>query len=76
MQDTGSSEVTLRGIYTTRTEDGSQTQLTAHLLVGGNAATLLEALVARLSVEPGVHDVHWHSADEPNLTPAIVVSHD
>jgi putative Mg2+ transporter-C (MgtC) family protein len=76
VQDTGSSEVILRGIYTTRTEDGSRTQLTAHLLVGGNAPTLLEALVARLSLEPGIHDVHWHSADEPDLAPAIAVSHD
>jgi hypothetical protein len=29
-----------------------------------------------LSLEPGIHDVHWHSADEPDLTPPIAVSHD
>jgi hypothetical protein len=35
-QDTGGSEVILRGIDTTRTEEGTETRLTAHLLVGGN----------------------------------------
>lgn len=76
VQDTGGSDVILRGMDTTRADDGSETLLTAHLLVGGNAATLLEALVARLSLEPGIHDVHWHSADEPDLAPALSPSRD
>ena len=72
MQDTSGSEVTLSGIDTTRTDDGTQTRLTAHLLIGGDAAARLEALVARLSLEPGLYGVHWHSADEPDtaLLPA------
>jgi putative Mg2+ transporter-C (MgtC) family protein len=72
VQDATSSEVTLSGIDTTRSDDGTQTQLTAHLLVGGDAAARLEALVARLSLEPGLYGVHWHSAGEPDtaLLPA------
>lgn len=37
MQDTSKSEVILRGMDTTRSEEGSQTRLTADLLVGGDA---------------------------------------
>lgn len=76
VQETGSSEATLRGMDTTRTDDGSETRLTAHLLLRGDAASHLEALVARLSLEPGIHDVHWHSADEPDLAQALTASHD
>jgi putative Mg2+ transporter-C (MgtC) family protein len=74
VQDTGNSEVILRGVDTTRSDDGSQTRLTAHLLVGGDAAPRLEQLVSRLSLEPGIYGVHWHSADEPDLAPALAVS--
>jgi hypothetical protein len=42
----------------------------AHLLVGGDTAARLEALVARLSLEPGLYTVHWHRADEPD--PALI----
>ncbi len=42
------SEVILRGVDTTRSDDGSQTRLTAHL----------EQLVSRLSLEPGIYSVH------------------
>ncbi|HUK68928.1 MAG TPA: MgtC/SapB family protein [Streptosporangiaceae bacterium] len=74
VQDTSSSEVILRGMDTTRNEEGSQTRLTADLLVGGDAAARLEQLVSRLSLEPGIYGVHWHSADEPDLAPALAVS--
>ena len=76
MQETGSSEAILRGMDTTRTDDGSETRLTAHLLLHGDAATRLEALFARLSLEPGIHDVHWHSADETDLAQALAASQD
>ncbi len=66
----------MTGIDTTYTEEGSDTRLTANLLVGGGAATFMEALVARLSLEPGIHDVHWHSADEPDLASTLAVSHE
>jgi hypothetical protein len=55
----------LRGIDTTRTAKGSETRLTANLLLSGDAATSLEKLVARLSLEPGIHGVHWHAAADP-----------
>jgi hypothetical protein len=33
--------------------------------------TSMEQLVARLSLEPGLRTVHWHSADESDLPPAL-----
>jgi len=75
VQDTGPSEVIfLRGIDTTRAGDGSETRLTAHLLAGRDAASRLEQLVSRLSLEPGIHGVHWHSADELDLASALAAS--
>jgi putative Mg2+ transporter-C (MgtC) family protein len=69
VQDTTKSEVVLTGIDATRSEDGTETRLTAHLLVGGDAPQLLEELVARVSLEPGIRTVHWHSADEADRPP-------
>jgi putative Mg2+ transporter-C (MgtC) family protein len=74
VQDTSNSEMILRGVDTPRSDDGSQTRLTAHLLAGGDAAARLEQLVSRLSLEPGIHSVHWHNADERGLAPALAVS--
>lgn len=78
VQDTGNSEalseVILRGVDTTRSDDGSQTRLTADLLIGGDATARLEHLVSRLSLEPGIYGVHWHSAGEPALALALAVS--
>jgi putative Mg2+ transporter-C (MgtC) family protein len=69
VQNTGGSEVILRGLDTTRTEEGTETRLSASLLLDGDAATRLENLVARLSIEPGIQAVHWHSAGkDPVLT--------
>jgi putative Mg2+ transporter-C (MgtC) family protein len=39
------------------------------LLLAGDAATRLEQLVSRLSLEPGIHAVHWHTADDPSPCP-------
>ncbi|HEY6791024.1 MAG TPA: hypothetical protein VI365_27320 [Trebonia sp.] len=39
------------------------------LLLAGDAATRLEQLVSRLSLEPGIHAVHWHTADDPSPLP-------
>ncbi len=41
-------------------------QLRAEVLIEGNAATTLDALVTRLSLEPGVRSVSWRSED-PDL---------
>jgi hypothetical protein len=40
-------------VHTTRTDDRSETRLTAHLLPRRGAATRPQALAARLSLEPG-----------------------
>ena len=63
VQDAVGSDVILRGVETTRTEDGA-VRLSALLLLDGKAPTHLETLVARLSLEPGIHAVHWHAAGE------------
>jgi len=65
VQHTSGHDLILRGVRTTRDETGAEVQLSAYLLVDGNAASRLEQLVARLSLEPGIHEVHWHSAAEP-----------
>jgi putative Mg2+ transporter-C (MgtC) family protein len=73
VQDTAKSEVVLTGIDTTRTDDGTETHLTARLLAGDDAAQRLEELVARVSLEPGIRGVHWHSTDEPSPAPPLAV---
>ena len=73
VQDTTKSEVVLTGIDAARSDDGTETRLTAHLLVGDDAAQLLEQLVARVSLEPGIRTVHWHSADELDRPPPLPV---
>jgi putative Mg2+ transporter-C (MgtC) family protein len=73
VQDASKSEVVLTGIDATRTDDGAETRLTAHLLVGGDPAQLLEELVARISLEPGIRAVHWHSADQLEAAPVLAV---
>ena len=65
VQHTSGGEVILRGINTTRTNQACDTRLTAHLLLDGDAPSRLETLIARLSLEPGIHAVHWHTDDEP-----------
>jgi putative Mg2+ transporter-C (MgtC) family protein len=67
VQHTTGGDVVLRGIYTDRDQVDSDTRLTAQLLLDGDAPTVLERLIARLSIEPGIHAVHWHSADDPDL---------
>jgi putative Mg2+ transporter-C (MgtC) family protein len=65
VQNTGTSDVILRGVETIRTEEGAETKLSASLLLDGDAASRLETIVARLSIEPGIQAVHWHSAAAP-----------
>ena len=76
VQNTGGSEVILRGVETTRTEDGNETRLSAFLLVDGDAPTRLENLVSRLAVEPGIQAVHWHSAEQEPLPASAAPSDD
>jgi putative Mg2+ transporter-C (MgtC) family protein len=76
VQNTGGSEVILRGLETTRAEEGNETRLSASLLLDGDAATRLENLVARLSIEPGIQAVHWHSANQEPLPATAAAGND
>jgi putative Mg2+ transporter-C (MgtC) family protein len=62
VQNTGTGDVILRGWSPPRAAAGTETQLSASLLLDGDAATRLENLVARLSLEPGIQAVHWQGA--------------
>jgi putative Mg2+ transporter-C (MgtC) family protein len=47
-------------------EDSAATalvQIRVDMLIEGDAHTLLDGLVTRLSIEPGVHTVSWHAED-------------
>ena len=76
VQNTGGSEVILRGVQTTRSESGTETTLSASLLLDGDAPSRLENLVARLSIEPGIQGVHWRSADQEPLPASAAVGDD
>jgi putative Mg2+ transporter-C (MgtC) family protein len=69
VQHTSGNDVILRGMRATRDDDGGDVRLSAQLLVEGNAPARLENLVARLSLEPGIHAVHWHAAEDPDPVP-------
>jgi hypothetical protein len=47
--------------------------LSCGALIGADAAQRLEELVARVSLEPGIRTVHWHSVDETELAPTLAV---
>lgn len=64
VQNTGGGEVILRGLNADRAQTEGDSRLTAHLLLDGDAPARLEQLVARLSLEPGIHSVHWHTDDD------------
>jgi putative Mg2+ transporter-C (MgtC) family protein len=76
VQNTGGSDVILRGMETTRTGEGAETRLSAALLLDGDAAARLENLVARLSIEPGIQAVHWHSAEQEPMPASAAASDD
>lgn len=72
VQHTSGNDVILRGMRTSRLPDSGDgqsgdVQVSAQLLLDGDAPALLEKFVARLSLEPGIHAVHWHSADDPDV---------
>ncbi|MFB7509074.1 MgtC/SapB family protein [Streptomyces broussonetiae] len=48
-----------------RRDDEGTTSLRAAVALNGDPARALEQLIARLSLEPGVHDLHWHLDDTP-----------
>ncbi|MER5545979.1 MgtC/SapB family protein [Streptomyces sp. NPDC001118] len=50
------------GLRVRRDDEGS-TSLRAAVALNGDPARALEQLIARLSLEPGVRDLHWHLDD-------------
>ncbi|MFJ9931441.1 hypothetical protein ACIRU5_36175 [Streptomyces misionensis] len=47
-----------------REDDDQATSLRATVTTDGQVAPALEQVIARLSLEPGVRDLHWHLEDE------------
>lgn len=47
-----------------RREDEHTTKIRATVAVTGDPARALEQLITRLSLEPGVRDLHWHLTEE------------
>ena len=47
-----------------RRERAEVTSLRATVAIGGDVAQALEQVISRLSLEPGVSDLHWHLEDD------------
>ncbi|QDQ10107.1 MgtC/SapB family protein [Streptomyces spectabilis] len=58
-----SSDPRLAGLRIRRGEDGGTTALEAAVTLDGAPGADMEQLVTRLSLEPGVRDLHWHLTD-------------
>jgi putative Mg2+ transporter-C (MgtC) family protein len=65
VQYTAGGDLILSGMHSSRADGTDTVELSAHLLLDGDAPALLEQLIARLSLEPGIHAVHWHTAGDP-----------
>jgi putative Mg2+ transporter-C (MgtC) family protein len=69
VQQTTGGDIILRGMHTSRAgADG--VEISAQLLLDGDAPALLEQLIARLSLEPGIHAVDWHTDTDSVSAPA------
>ena len=70
LQALAGGHITLRGLssHTSDEDPAAATTLQADLLIEGSAAAHLDALVSRLSLEPGVRTVSWHhqNTDTPD----------
>ena len=62
------NDFVLRGIHPGRGADDN-VALTAYLLSDGHAPVRLEQLVAELSLQPGVHAVHWYAGEQDDPMP-------
>ncbi|WJV50358.1 MgtC/SapB family protein [Streptomyces flavofungini] len=59
-----STDPRLAGLRVRRGEDDDSTALEAAVVLDGAPGADMEQLVTRLSLEPGVRDLHWHLADQ------------
>ncbi|MBD0671338.1 MgtC/SapB family protein [Streptomyces sp. CBMA156] len=64
LQALAASGLAPTGLRARRTDQGDATSLRATVAITGQVAPALEQVVARLSLEPGVRDLHWHLEDE------------
>ncbi|GAA1983464.1 MgtC/SapB family protein [Kitasatospora viridis] len=51
-----------------RREREDTASLRATVAITGDVAAALEQVVSRLSLEPGIQDLHWHLEEEPDRT--------
>jgi putative Mg2+ transporter-C (MgtC) family protein len=63
VQHAGSNDMALRGVHTGQASN-DEVILTAHLLMDGHTPARLERLVSELSLQPGIHAVHWYAGDQ------------
>ncbi len=68
LQTLADPDITLHGLTSAADPEDptGPVELRAEVLIEGNAAALLDGLVTRLSLEPGVRTVSWR-ADDPDL---------
>lgn len=64
LQALAASGLAPTGLRVRRTDSGDATSLRATVAVTGEVAPGLEQVVTRLSLEPGVRDLHWHLEGE------------
>ncbi|MFV5996628.1 MgtC/SapB family protein [Streptomyces sp. NPDC056231] len=69
LQALAGSQLAPIGLRARREDNGDTTSLRAAVAISGPVAPALEPVIARLSLEPGVHDLHWHLHDEPEPHP-------
>ncbi|MER6302372.1 MgtC/SapB family protein [Kitasatospora sp. NPDC001539] len=65
LQALAASGLAPTGLRARRTEQGDATSLRATVSTTGQVTPALEQVVTRLSLEPGVRDLHWHLDDDP-----------
>ncbi|SOB85390.1 MgtC/SapB family protein [Streptomyces sp. 1331.2] len=65
LQALAASGLAPTGLRARRTEQGDATNLRATVATTGQVAPALEQVVTRLSLEPGVRDLHWHLDEDP-----------
>ncbi|MBX7555371.1 MgtC/SapB family protein [Streptomyces sp. NPDC004232] len=62
LQTLAASALAPRGLRARR--EGDTASLRATVSISGDVAAALEQVISRLSLEPGVSDLHWHMDDE------------
>ena len=70
LQSLAASGLTPTGLRARRESDDT-TSLRATVSVDGDVATALEQVITRLSLEPGIRDLHWHLEDEADHGPSL-----